>query len=378
MSAKAMRAAVGLVLMTVSLGWAQLARGSDPAQVADEAVQAWLASERPDPFSLANASVEETCRQLPALLQNPPPPEGTEVTFAQRRELSGAQDVPADAEVPDGAETKIFSYPAALPSGQLEVVRVTVVQSGEGWEASGVAYGPSLPESSRAWLQTPVASWLFVLFSLVTLYLLLRPSFLRRWLAEGWQVVRAHRRLVAGTLIGLYALFGLGLVTGANLPEACAEPIFEVISAAVSAVGATEAYTSLNPARAAVVTFYQNFGVVTLSVLFSLGLLFGLPAYLFGSLSFYAQAIPFGIVSGIGAGQLLLAFVLLVLELTSYFLVIAGGGLLFMTLIRKGFRGFSEGIRKHMLMLPFAFVLLMIGAWYEAGIIILPQLLGGP
>ena len=70
--------------------------------------------------------------------------------------------------------------------------------------------------------------------------------------------------------------------------------------------------------------------------------------------------------------------ILLVLELTSYFLVIAGGGILLVSVIREGFGGFSKGVRRLALMLPFALILLLVGAWYESSLIILPQLFGGP
>ena len=61
----------------------------------------------------------------------------------------------------------------------------------------------------------------------------------------------------------------------------------------------------------------------------------------------------------------------------AYVLVTAGGGMLLVTLIRGGFPAFRLAFRKLTLMLPIAFLLLVIGAWYEAAIIILPRLLGG-
>ncbi len=359
-----------VLLLLPSLGLAQTS--ADPEQVADEAVRAWLENPQPNLPTLLTLSTEEACRLLPDLLQSPPPPEGTEVNFGERREL--ATDDPA---------LKRYSYPAALPGGRLELVEVTLQNSGDPnsptWEAQRVGVEAATePGGVRVWLQTPPAHWLFVAFSLYVVFLLVRPSFFRRWLAEGWGVIRSYRRTVVGTLVTFYLLFGLGALTGASLPAVCGEAVLNVLTAAITSVGAVDAYNSLNVARAAVVTFYQNFVVVTLSLLFGSGLLFGVPAYLVGAFAFYTQGIPFGLVGGIGAGQFLFLLILLVLELTSYFLVIAGGGILLVSLIREGFGGFTNGVRRLALMLPFALVLLLIGAWYESSLIILPQLFGGP
>ena len=355
-----------LLLMLPSLSVAQ--PGVNPEQIADEAVQEWLASERLNLMALPALSTEEACRLLPDLVQSPPPPEGTDVNLNERRE------VPTEDE-----GSRRYTYPAALPGGQLELVEVTLQNPEGAWEVQRIGFQTAnSPGGVRAWLQTPPARWLFIAFSLYVVFLLVRPSFFRRWLAEGWAVIRSYRRIVIGTLVAFYILFGLGALTGANLPAVCGEAVLSVLNTAITAVGATDAYSSLNVARAATVTFYQNFVVVTLSLLFGLGVVLGVPAYLFGALSFYTQGIPFGLVGGLGIGQLLFVLILLVLELTSYFLVIAGGGILLVSLVREGFSGFSKGVRQLALMLPFALLLLLIGAWYESSIIILPQLLAGP
>jgi hypothetical protein len=49
--------------------------------------------------------------------------------------------------------------------------------------------------------------------------------------------------------------------------------------------------------------------------------------------------------------------------------------MLLATLIREGFGGFRRAFRKLTMTLPIAFLLLVIGAWYEAAIIILPTLI---
>ena len=63
--------------------------------------------------------------------------------------------------------------------------------------------------------------------------------------------------------------------------------------------------------------------------------------------------------------------VLLLLELTAYFLVVAGGGMLLGGVIRGGFAAIGPSVRKLVLMLPLAGLLLLIGAWYEAVVILL-------
>jgi hypothetical protein len=63
--------------------------------------------------------------------------------------------------------------------------------------------------------------------------------------------------------------------------------------------------------------------------------------------------------------------VLIVIELTAYFLVVAGGGMLLVTIVRQGFGAFGLALRKTTHMLLVAGVLLLIGAWYEVAIILL-------
>ncbi len=355
-----------IILLLAPSGVAQFASGTNPEQVADQAVRSWLEQPRTDLGSLQALTPEELCLRVPDLLQSPPPPEGTRVTFESRRETRSEDE-----------DARLYSYPAALPGERLEVVDVRLVREGAGWSAETVGFHiDSAPQGVRLWLQEPVAAWLFALFSLYLLYLLARPSFFRRWLAEGRKTIRQFRGVVIGTQVAFYGLFFLGTFVGSQLPESCTDAILEVVNSAITSVGATDAYGSLNVPRAAVVTFFQNFVVVTLTVLFSLAFLFGVPAYLFGGLSFLAQGIPFGLIGGLGLLEVLVVGVLLVLELTSYFLVIAGGGILLATVIREGFGAFRLGVRRLAQMLPFALLLLVIGAWYEAVVIILPQLLG--
>lgn len=356
------------LLLLTSLSFAQLASGSDPEQVADEAVRDWLEQDPITLLSLSTLPLEQQCQMLPDLLLSPPPGEGTTVNFSNRREVASKDD-----------SLRIYSYPASLPNGRLEVVEVTLELEGDTWTGQNVGYRlDSLQGGARSFVQSAAGGWLFVVLSVGLLYLLFRPSsFFRRWLSEGWRIIKLHRGLVIGTLISFYSIFALGIVTGVNLPQVCAEAIASVLQTSLETLGATEAYGSGNVARAASLTFYQNFVFATVYTTYLPALFFGFPAYLFNFFRFFAIGVPFGFVGGIDAVSLLLGLVLLVLELTAYFLVTAGGGMFLMTLIRQGFSGYREGIRKLTLMLPIAIVLLAVGAWYEALIIVVPQLLAG-
>jgi hypothetical protein len=332
--------------------------------------RAWLETPQTDLFSLANRSPEEVCAELPQLLVNPAPPGGSSVNFANRKE----QDT-ADPNI------KRYTYAATLhvelfgrdAGERLEVISVTVNKKGETWEAERISYQSlQQPDGLRQWLLTPTANALFIAFSFYVLFLLLRPkSYLRQWLVLGAAVIRGHRGIVIGTITALTLIFGLGMLTGRSLPANCQTAIGEILQTALSTLGATQAYGSENLATAATLTFYQNFGVVSLSLLFGLGLFFGFPAYLVSAVQFFTLGIPFGFMAGVGFGQWLFLIVLLLLELTSYFLVVAGGGILLVTVIRKGFKGFGEGVRNLALMLPFAMLFLLLGAWYEAIVVIL-------
>ncbi len=329
---------------------------------ADAAVESWLEQEPLSISQLSKLDTESLCRELPALLSNPAPPPGTEVRLADRIERPS-----------DDPDERVFTYAAVRPGNQLDVVEVRLHQAGGEWTVEYVGFRSSLELTGmRAWLQTPAASWVFVAFTLlVVLMLANRKSVLRRWLRSAREVVKEHRRLVAVTLIGLYAIFGLGVLTGTALPASCEQAVLDVVSQAIGTLGATDAYGSGNVARAAATTFYQNFVVVTASVTFSLAAILGVPAYIFAAFSFFTQGIPFGLLGGGNALQLLGLLVLLVLELTSYFLVVAGGGMLLATIFKRREGALVQAYRKLLLMLPVAGVLLLIGAWYEALLIIL-------
>ena len=373
--------------------------GHDTAgESADAAVREWLSRATTSILPSASLSAEEICRQLPNLVgSRAAPPAGTEVRIEDRVERAS-----------NDPDVRVFTYAAVRPLDKLDVVEVRLRRAetaaepatgtvpgaptepateprldtdaaasepgaAEEWAVEFVGFRSTLELSGvRAWLQTPTAWWLFSAFTLLVLIqLLTRGSLLRRWLAAGRAVIAQHRRLVIITLALLYGAFGMGALLGSALPDECEVAIVEVVTTAVTSLGATDAYSSGNVARAAVTTFYQNFVVVTMSVTFSLAALFGVPAYLFAGLSFFAQGIPFGLVGGAGVLESVLILILLVLELTAYFLVVAGGGMLLATLFSPGEGRMVRAYRKLLLMLPIAGLLLLVGAWYEPIILIL-------
>ncbi len=355
-----------LVLLILGLTLASTAVAQDAVpELADAAVAEWL-QRAPTPINqLASLPPEQICRELPGLLTNTAPPPGTQVRIEDRLERP--------SEEPD---LRVFTYAAVRPGDILDVVEVRLRGPAEPdgeWVTEFVGFRSTVePAGVRAWLQTPAAAWLFVGFSLlILLQLITKGSQLRRWLRAGREVIRQHRRLVIGTLIALYGAFALGAMTGAALPDECEEAIYEVVNIAVTTLGATDAYGSGNVARAAVTTFYQNFVVVTMSVTFSLAALLGVPAYLFAGLSFFTQGIPFGLIGSGGFLDIVLILVLLVLELTAYFLIVAGGGMVIATLFRPGEARVVRAYRKLLLMVPISMLLLLLGAWYEPLILLL-------
>jgi hypothetical protein len=332
--------------------------GDDPAAVADAAVLAWL--DRP-PVVLTDIAAlppAEACQRLPDLLGAPPPPSGTRVVLEDRR--------PLEVAAPDDGR-QAFTYAAVRPPDLLDVVQVDLVRVDGLWRIERVGFRVTHELSGiRAWLQTPVASIGFVLFTLLVALGLARPSPLRRGLATGMASARAHRRTIAVTMGLLYTLFGLGVFGGASLPPSCDTAVLAVLEGAIAEVGALQAYGSGDVARAAVVTFYQNFVVVTFSLHFFLVLLLGIPSYLVAIPQFFVLGVPFGLLAGTSALALVPVVVLVLVELTAYFLVVSGGGIVLGTLFRRGFGAYPQAVRTAASLLVPAGLLLLFGAWYEA------------
>ena len=141
---------LGLVLLVAlgcGLASAQVASGSDPEQVADQAVRSWLEQDRQDLGALGSLSAEELCSLAPQLLQSPPPPEGTSVAFGSRQEVASEDEA-----------VRLYSYAASLPGERLEVVDVRLEREGAGWNAVRVGFDlETAPRGVRLWLQEPLA-----------------------------------------------------------------------------------------------------------------------------------------------------------------------------------------------------------------------------
>ena len=341
---------------------------ADPApagaeEAADAAVRDWLARQPLSFDRLSGLDAAQLCRELPGIVTQPPPPAGTDVNLDDRVERT----------TPDDGEERVFTYAASLQGGQLDVVEVRLRPADQGWEVVRVGFRTdSTLTGVRAWLQTPAASWTFIALSVLTVAMLfVRGSPLRAWLKRTRQAVAEHRRLVIITILALYGVFGLGVLSGSTLPESCDVAVVQIVEGAITSLGATAAYGSGDVPRAAAVTFYQNFVVVTLSVTFTLAAVLGVPAYIYAAFSFFVQGVPFGLIGGGAPGQILTLLVVLVLELTAYFFVVAGGGMLLATIWRGGFGRLPDGFRKLLSTLPVAMLLLLAGAWFEAAALIL-------
>lgn len=332
--------------------------GEDPEALADRAVSAWLEEPQGSFAELSSLDTEALCERLPRLFAAPAPPEGTEVDLSDRR-----------ARETDDPDRRRYTYAAEVPPDRLDVVEAVLSLDGDTWTVERVGFQMEAT-GGRSWLQTRAAAILFGVFTLLVVVAVARPSPLRRWLAAGLAAVREHRRLVAWTMAFGWGLVALGLWTGSQLPATCEEAVILVLGSTLEQVGATDAVASGNIARAAVVIFYQNYVMVTITFLFGSALLLGIPAYLLAGFSFLAQTTAFGLL-GLGSfPEILVILVLFVLEFTSYFLVVAGGGMLLVSLVRNGFAGLGEGYTKLALMLPLAGILLLVGAWYEAVVVI--------
>jgi hypothetical protein len=335
--------------------------GEDPGRVADEAIAVWLEQTSTSLTDLAGRSAEEVCEALPGLVSNPPPPEGTRVRIEERLA------VPIEGDDDRAA----FTYAAVRSGDLLDVVRVDLRRDGETWQVERVGFRVDASGSGRAWLQTPAASIGFAVLTLLTVLSLIRPSPLRRALARSIETIRRHRRTVLITMGALYATFIVGVLAGASLPDACDAAVLTVVQNAVAELGAVEAYASGDVARAAVVTFYQNFVVVTFSVHFLLSLLMGAPTYLVAVPQFFLLGLPFGLLADTAPLALVPVVVLVGIELTAYFLVVSGGGIVLGTLFRRGFGAYPEAVRQAASLLVPAGLLLLAGAWYEAIVLII-------
>lgn len=307
---------------------------------------------------------------------------GTTPTLVQDMNINfeDPQEKTLDGE---GAEGIVqLSYPASVgdTTGQVQVNLRPIDGSDGSWEAGRVRFNVAPDSNSTvlpAFFDSPYVGWIFVALTLLLIFSFTRANFFRNWLYLGWQAILEHKRLVIGTSILLYSLFALGLATGLALPKECIDMAVELIAGNLDSIGIVEHLLNGDVLKTAAITATWNFFMGAFSTTFIPALLFGIPAYLFNALRFYGLAIPF---ASVFDPSLILHLPTLIIELMAYIIVTAGGGMLLVTLIKKGFKGLPEGLRKLWLMLPIALVLLVIGAWYESfSLIVLRSLIfGGP
>ena len=399
-------------LFPLSFSVAQLASGTDPEQVADKAVEAWLAREPFNPYAVIGSSSDDigaACTDLGENLINPAPPAGTVVNFDNRElvepDLSDSTTEPEPAtqtnletvDTENGATAgeaatqtlepdatasepvlseRVYSYPASYPSGQLVIVEAKLSQTAGGWRADDVAIRLDTEQlegmfAAYSAVQTPLGYGIFTLFSIAFITLVFLPSsFLRRWLTEGWTYTLQHRRTVIFSVALLYGLFALGYMTGTVLPAACGNVFAGLIGRNLDSIGVLDALASGNVARLSSLIFFQNFTFGAFTTTFIPASVLALPAYLFNGARFYFLAIVFGFQGFANFFDVSKAIILFAVELMAYIMVTAGGGMMLLTLIREGFSGFRSGYRKLLMMLPIAALLLIIGAWYEAAVIL--------
>ena len=342
------------ITIFISFVGAQPATGTSPEVVSSQAVKAWL--KRAEQFELSQffkGDPEALCQELSAFGQLPNWVKDTEVNFD-------------DVNVIETNETThTYTYASKTNETLLGQVRVELNKTDDEWEAQSVRLNfSSGSPSPLSQMNYPLTGWLFLFFSVYLTYLCLRPSWFRDWFMKGVEVLKAHRRIVLGTVIGLYSAFVLGIVVGNGLPEACHAYITEMLNTGVSDIGIVEVLETGDIARVAAAITFWNFSMGAIVTTLLPASLFALPAYLLNFSRFFYIAIPFADLPPVAVVAHL---PVIVIELLAYILVTAGGGIFLATLIRQGWRkGYREGLKRLFLMIPIALVLLVIAAWYES------------
>lgn len=361
-----------------------LASGSDPERVADEAIANWQARANASPLRDFNfgayldeedpqAGVEAMCREFSVLGNNPDVISDFVINLESRKLLE---------ESAEGTR-RVYSYAANVKDSSV-LARVQVRLQKNAKSEGATPWQAVLIQSEYEGLNTglpdflthPLAPWLFSLLSLYVLFLLLRPSWYRRWLAQGMQHIRQHPIVTIVAIVLLYGSYILGTASGVNLPT-CQAGLINVVQSSLSNSGIIDAIDGGNVASAATVIASWNFVQGAVVTTFSPALLFGIPAYLVNFARFFM--LGFALAPTADVLPLFMWHIpVIIIELLAYILVTAGGGMVLVTVLREGMRAFGLGVRKLLSMLPIAFLLLLIGAWYEALeiLVIIPSLYG--
>ena len=389
------RLAVSLMLLLSLQGvWAQLAQGANPAEVADEAVRHWQARAQAfDYVALASVSPVAMCQELALFGQDPRVIAATNVNLSDRRLL----------EAQSNDDERIYSYAASFGQNALGRVQVRVLRSAQPqgnqnnqtsqgtltldnqdnetnaadadtaaeddgasiWQADGVMLELDNPAAQLpSFMRSDAVGWLFILLSLYVLYALSRPSWLRRLLSQSLQVLREHKRIVIGSTILLYGSYIFGSLAGISLPE-CQEALAVFVSNSLRSTGVVDVLEENSVPKLAAVITYWNFVQGSLATTLIPAAFFAVPAYIINIARFFMLGFALAPV-GETAGLLLFHLPVIIIELLAYVLITAGGGIFVATLFRQGFANFRLAMRKLLYTIPVAFVLLLIGAWYES------------
>lgn len=347
-----------------------LASGAQPEAVADQAVENWLARAKASPLANfdftalleaedAQSSTEAMCEDIAVLGNNPVLISQLEVNLESRRLHR------------EDTDYRVYSYASGMKDSRLLAQVYVYVESkdveGEGtiWEAKAIQSQMGSSSSLPSFLSHPLAPWLFVALSLYVLYLLLRPSWYRRWLLQGWQLLREHRGVTLTTITLLYGMYILGHLAAMALPM-CQQAMMVMVADTLQQSGISSTLQDAEVIPAATVIFSWNFIQGAVMTTFSPAMLFGIPAYLMNVPRFFLLGFALAPSAVMPMLEYSLHIPVAIIELMAYVLVTAGGGMLVVTIMREGIRAFNKGLQKLLLMLPIAFLLLLIGAWYEA------------
>ncbi|WP_337844065.1 hypothetical protein [Thermus sp.] len=312
-----------------------LALGAPEAQLAQEALEAWLKGElSPTLKELLQAPPEEAPKLLKRYAQFPPPPPGLEVNRAQPR-----------------VEGNRVYFPAAR-GGEVGVVL-------EGGRAVRVFYRPE-GVGPPAYLFTPAAGWGFLLLSLFWASLLRQPGPFRAAFLEALALLREKRGLYLVTNALLYSLFTLGALLAYALPEV-ARGVQALLGGTLEALGLDRAMEAGVMALAGVIFSWNLTQGLFLTGLLP-ALLLGLPVLLLNALRYFLFG--FALSPALLGPLFLLHLPTLLLELQAYILVTFGGLSLLARL--AGREGYRRGLRDLLLAFYLGVFFLLLAAWYEA------------
>jgi hypothetical protein len=336
---------------------------ADPAAdaAADRAVREWLAGKfRLDPASAAGRlDPLEAARQIVSFA---PVPGDPRVSF-DLRSVAAA----------DG-ERRLYHYPLTSDAGD-ETLEVTLARSNGAWSPSAVQRGGE-GSAIPGFVTGPAGAWLFLAITAALAYGVLAPTLWRRWLVEGWAVMRAHRGVFVFTNALLYGLFALGLLVGVLAPGV-SEALQDVFSSALQQGGIDEALRG-GVVKAAFGIAYFNFTNGAFLTTFLPGTVLGGLAYLINAVRNFVLSIALAPGVAVPVGAFLLHLPTIIVELQAYIFVTAGAGVLLARVMRGGFGAYGAALRDYLKVLPWAVTILVVAAWYEAfEILVLIPLLTG-